>query len=101
MSDFRVSISELTTKVTSLRELNAQFKSQVSEMESVEGNLNSMWEGEAKNAFHTAFQSDKGQMDNFYSIIESYAERLEAIAARYAQAEARNVEIASERTYSA
>ena len=99
MSDFVVSISDLKAKVDTLRQLNAQFKSQIGELESTEANLNGMWEGEAKEAFHNAFLSDKTQMNNFYNAIEVYAQRLEAIAARYAQAEASNVEIAAERKY--
>ena len=58
-----------------------------------------MWEGQARETFHNAFASDKIQMDNFYNAVEVYAQRLEQIAAKYAQAEAANVEIASERTY--
>lgn len=99
MSDFLVSVSDLRAKVDTLRQLNAHFKSQVGELEATEANLNGMWEGEAKNTFDAAFKSDKVQMDNFYNAVEVYAQRLEAIAARYAQAEASNVEIAAERTY--
>lgn len=99
MSDFVVSVSDLKVKVDTLRQLNAQFKSQIGELEATEANLNGMWEGEAKEAFHNAFLSDKTQMNNFYNAIEVYAQRLEAISARYAQAEATNVEIAAERKY--
>lgn len=99
MSDFRVSINDLKTKVDSLRQLNSQFKSQVSDLESTEASLNGMWEGQARETFHQAFASDKIQMDNFYNAVEVYAQRLEAIAAKYAQAEAENIEIASQRTY--
>lgn len=99
MSDFVVSVSDLKAKVDTLRQLNAQFKSQVGELEATEMNLQGMWEGEAKNTFDLMFKSDKIQMDNFYNAVEVYAQRLESIAARYAQAESTNVEIASERTY--
>lgn len=99
MSDFTVSVNDLKTKVDTLRQLNAQFKSQVGELESTEANLNGMWEGEAKETFHNAFTSDKTQMNNFYNAVEVYAQRLETIAQRYAQAEAANVEIAAERSY--
>lgn len=99
MADFTVSVQDLKSKVDSLRQLNSQFKNQIEELAGTEANLNGMWEGEAREAFHNAFQSDKTQMDNFYSAIEMYAQRLEAIAARYAQAESTNVEIANERTY--
>ena len=99
MADFVVSVSDLKAKVDTLRQLNAQFKSQVGELEATEANLQGMWEGEAKNTFDNAFRSDKIQMDNFYNAVEGYAQRLETIAARYAQAEATNTEIAAERTY--
>ena len=99
MSDFVVSVSDLKAKVDTLRQLNAQFKSQVGELEATEMNLQGMWEGEAKNTFDLMFKSDKIQMDNFYNAVEVYAQRLESIAARYAQAESTNVEIATERTY--
>ena len=99
MSEFVVSVNDLKVKVDTLRQLNAQFKSKVGEMESTEASLNGMWEGGAKEAFHNAFTSDKTQMNNFYNAVEVYAQRLESIVARYAQAEAANVEIASERTY--
>lgn len=99
MADFRVSINDLKTKVDSLRQLNSQFKSQVADLESTEASLNGMWEGQARETFHQAFNSDKVQMDNFYNAIEVYAQRLEAIAAKYAQAEAESVELASSRSY--
>ena len=99
MSEFRVSVKEVTSKLEELRSLNGQFKSVVGELEGTESNLGSMWEGEAKTAFHNAFSSDKVQMDNFYNAVEVYAQRLEAIMARYLQAESANIEIANERTY--
>ena len=99
MSDFRVSINDLKTKVDSLRQLNAQFKSKIGELSSTESSLNGMWEGQARTIFHQAFESDKVQMDNFFNAVEVYAQRLEAIAARYIQAENTNIEIANERTY--
>lgn len=99
MADFSVSISELKAKVENLRQLNAQFKSQIGELEGTENNLCGMWEGQAKETFHNAFSNDKVQMNNFYNAVEVYAQRLEAIAARYAQAEVNNVEIAGERKY--
>ncbi len=99
MADFTVSINDLKTKVDSLRQLNGQFKGQVEELAGTESNLNGMWEGQARETFHNAFESDKIQMNNFYNAVEVYAARLEAIAARYAQAESTNIDIASTRTY--
>lgn len=99
MANIRVTAAELKAGAEELRSLNQQFKAAVSELESTEGALNTMWEGEARNTFHRAFTSDKTQMTNFYNAIEVYAQRLEAAAAKYAQAEAQNTEIAATRNY--
>lgn len=99
MSRFRVSATELNAKAEQLRELNAQFRSEVSALEEQEQSLVGMWEGEAKNAFDQAFKNDKIQMDRFYNAIEVYAMRLESAAAKYAQTENQNVEIATTRNY--
>ena len=39
-------------------------------------------------------------MNNFYNAIEVYVQRLEEAAAKYAQAEAANAELAGTRSYS-
>ena len=99
MAAFQVTSSQLRTTASGLRDQNAQFKSQVANLESQEGSLASMWEGDAKTAFHTAFTNDKAQMDNFYNLIEQYCVALENIAAKYDMAEAQNVSTASTRSY--
>lgn len=99
MAAFQVTSSQLKAKAGELRNLNGQFKTQVGNLESQEGSLASMWEGEAKNAFDAAFKSDKGQMDNFYNLIEQYCVALENIAAKYDMAEAQNVSTATTRNY--
>ena len=77
MGQMVIGTTELKNKIEELRALNTQFKSAVSELENTEGALNGMWEGDAKNTFHNAFMSDKQQMDNFYSTIELYAQKLD------------------------
>lgn len=99
MALIRVTARELRAKASELRGLNGQFKSQVGTLESQEQSLASMWEGEAKNAFHMAFHNDKTQMDNFQSLMEQYCVALENIAAKYEMAEAQNTETAATRTY--
>lgn len=99
MAAFTVTSSELKAKANQLREMNAQFKTQTGNLESQESALVSMWEGQARNAFDTAFKNDKAQMDNFYNLIEQYCTALEAIASKYDMAEAQNVSTAQSRTY--
>ncbi|MBE6707688.1 MAG: WXG100 family type VII secretion target [Ruminococcaceae bacterium] len=95
----RVSANELIAKANELKNLNAQLKAAIGELEANEETLRTMWEGEANDAFHTAFTNDKIQMTNFYNAIEVYIYRLLEIAAKYQQAEATSKEIASARTY--
>lgn len=99
MAAFRVTSSELRAKAGELREMNSQFKTQVGNLENQEGSLMTMWDGEARNAFDTAFRNDKAQMDNFYNLIQVYCESLEMIAAKYDLAESQNVSTAQTRTY--
>ena len=100
MAEIKVTSTELKSKAAELRQLNNQFKKAVEDMTSTEQQLMGMWDGETKEAFHNAFNNDKTQMDNFFNAIEVYAQRLEAAAAKYEQAEAQNTEIATTRTYS-
>ena len=95
----RVTASELISKANQLKEFNQQFKGCITDLESTEAALGNMWEGEANDAFRTAFNNDKVQMTNFYNAIEMYVYRLLEIAAKYQQAEATNKDIASNRTY--
>lgn len=99
MAAFQVTSSELKAKANELRELKNQFKTQVGNLESQEGSLLTMWEGEAQRTFDTAFKNDKVQMDNFYNLIEQYCVALENIATKYDMAESQNVSTAQARTY--
>ena len=94
-----VTASQLIAQAETLESLNTNFKQSVENLDATENALRGMWEGEANNAFHTAFQNDKTKMNNFYNAIEVYVMRLREIAARYQQAEATNTEIATNRTY--
>ena len=99
MANFKVTSSVLTTQAGELSELNGRFKSMIEQLVTSEMSLNSMWEGEANDAFHNAFTTDKGTMDEFYNLIIKYIESLNSIATRYSQTEQTNTEIASNRTY--
>ena len=99
MAEIKVTSTELKNKATELRNLNSQFKSAVEDMTSNEQSLSTMWDGEAKDSFHTAFMNDKTQMDQFYQVIEKYCAALDQIAAQYEQAEIRNVNTATTRSY--
>lgn len=99
MSDFKVTPSVLKGNADTLTDLNARFKGSVDALVTSEGTLNTMWDGEANDAFHAAFMTDKAKMDEFSRLIEQYTERLRQIAVRYEQTEQSTTNIASSRTY--
>ena len=99
MSYFYVTSSELRKKAGRITDLNSQFKSKASQLSQQETALCSMWEGQAKDAFHNAFNTDKEYMNQFYVLIQKYCQALEQIAQAYEDAEARNTDTATKRSY--
>ena len=99
MADFQVTAAELKSKAEELRNMNSQIQSQVESLSEQEQTLAGMWEGDAQAAFRTAFNNDKEQMGNFYTLIEQYCTTLLEIADQYIKAEQANTEVASTRTY--
>ena len=97
MAEFTVNGTELESRAAELKTLNASFLNMVKDLEAQESALLNMWEGEAKDAFHKAFMSDKTQMTNFYNAIEKYVAVLQSAAAHYNSAEVKNIEIATTR----
>lgn len=99
MAEITVTFEELKNKAAALRQLNANFKKAVEDMTQYENSLVGMWDGQAKEAFHKAYNNDKAQMETFYQVIEQYCVALENNAAKYEQIESKNLTIASDRTY--
>ncbi|MCD7814311.1 MAG: WXG100 family type VII secretion target [Lachnospiraceae bacterium] len=99
MAEFTVTASSLRSQKETLQELNQSLQTQINQLESAEANVSSMWDGDAKTAFHSAFIRDKGQMDNFKSAIDQYITALETIITTYETAENTNTQTATTRTY--
>ena len=99
MSFYQVTAAELRKKAEQLKGLNSRFKTGTDSLATTEQSLKSMWEGEANDTFHSAFQRDKGQMDRFHSVIDQFIEALLMIAAKYEAAENKNISTAATRTY--
>ncbi len=99
MAMIQVTSQRLRNAAESLQNLNGQFKAKAGELSGKEQALCQMWEGQAKSTFHVAFDRDSQQMEVFYNLIQQYVQALLEIAQRYEQAEARNAEIAGNRTY--
>ncbi len=94
-----VNTGTLKQKAEELKNYNSSLKTKIEELSSTENSLNSMWEGEANDAFHSAFTRDIIQMNNFYNAIERYVTVLNETAARYESAESANTNIATQRNY--
>lgn len=99
MALIRVTASQVRSTASQLRDYNANFNSQVQKLQESEASLNSMWDGQANDAFHTAFTSDKEYMTQFYNLINKYCEALEQIAAEYENAENINTDTATRRSF--
>lgn len=99
MSAFSVTSTKLRESAEELRSLDTQFLNTKEELVSAEGRLKGMWEGMANEAFHAAFMRDSSQFEAFYSAINQFAQALIVIAEKYEEAERRNEQIASSRTY--
>ncbi len=95
MSYFLVTAASLREKAEAMKGLNARFKTNVENLITTEQGLKQMWEGEANEAFHKAFTTDATKMEAFHTAIEKYIEALLIIAAKYEEAEAKNVNTAS------
>lgn len=99
MALIRVTASQVRNSAESLRGLNQQFNTQVQNLQTAEESLNGMWDGQANDAFHAAFLSDKEYMTQFYNLINKYCEALDNIAAEYENAENINLDTASRRSF--
>lgn len=94
-----VSAAQLRTQAEALEELNERFQGLVSDLQAEEVELSGMWEGEAKDAFRTAFSRDKDNMYRFYNAVKKYIQALRDAAAQYEGTERNNQGIASKRSY--
>lgn len=93
----RVTASQIRSTASQLRDYNVNFNNQVEKLQESETSLNSMWDGQANDAFHAAFNSDKEYMTKFYQLINKYCDALEQIAKEYETAENINTETATKR----
>ncbi len=99
MSYFCVTSSKLRQSAEDLTVRNRQFAKNAESLDAAEAALKGMWEGSANEAFHAAFQKDRGVMDAFSAAIEQYVQALLLIAQKYDEAEAKNMQIAGTRNY--
>ena len=90
MSAIMVNSTQLRQKATQLEQYNKQFKQRVDALSEKARSLGTMWEGEAKKAFHNEFM-------NFYNGINQYVQALRDAADQYEKAEQKSLELAKTR----
>ncbi len=97
MSAIMVNSTQLRQKATQLEQYNKQFKQRVDALSEKARSLGTMWEGEAKKAFHNEFTKDTQQFMNFYNGINQYVQALRDAADQYEKAEQKSLELAKTR----
>lgn len=90
MGQIRVTASQLNAIAGELEAMNSNFKSNVVNLQNIEGTLRTQWEGEAQKTFDTAFVRDAQKMEVFSKTVDQYITSLREIASKYAQTEASN-----------
>ena len=94
---FKVNPQELVKQAQELQALNERFKTEVQTMTEKEQALSSMWEGEARNAFHNAYATDAEKFQNFYNGIARFVQALSDAAQEYAKEEQTAASIGTKR----
>ena len=94
MAEFIATASSINNKADELSKLNGQLKTQIITLESKVQELKTMWEGDARDTFDSAFQRDKAKLDAYYTAIETYCKTLSDVATTYQNSENKNVQIA-------
>ncbi len=97
MAEFKVTSQELSRGAQELEQMNAQLRQKLEQLETEEATLGSMYEGAAKDAFHSNFSNGLTQMHAFAQTVQEYAAALQEIASVYTQAEQQNIDIAQRR----
>lgn len=97
MAEIKVTPKELRNKAQELQNLNKQFRSEVEKMVGYRTQLDNMWEGEARQAFDKAFDTDKNKWDLFARNIDDYVQKMIEAAETYETAEQNNIQTASVR----
>ena len=96
-STIQVTSATVTTKKNNLKTLNAKFKSQLSDMDTTEKQLITMWDGDAATAFNKSYATDTLKMEALYNAVNEYCTALEKIVKQYETSEKKNVSIAKKR----
>ncbi len=94
MSEIFVTSGLLRIRAEELGQLNEQFKRAVSSLIQEEEALHSQYEGDASDAFHSAFTGDARKWENYHHAVDRFVQNLIQTADGYERAEQASLNIA-------
>lgn len=95
MAQMVVSAREIANKKDSLMLLKGSLEKQITQLETLGNNLNSMWEGAAKESYVKGFKIDLAKMKLFLKALEEFINILTKIIQIYNMMEQKNIATAS------
>lgn len=99
MSQVTLTYSEMSSAISNLSASNEQFVQRVNDLVNIQQEVASMWKGDSNTAFNNRFEADKGQWNQFASLINQYIEALNRILQTYQDAEGRAVDTINQRNF--
>ena len=95
MSQMTISAAQLEAKKERLSALSRTMNTQIGQLEQVGNSLDTMWEGEAKEAYKKSLKTDLAQIKLFFTIVSAMLTILEKIIALYKKMESQNIATAN------
>ena len=99
MAQFGVDLQKLEQCLSDLKSDHKQFDAEVENLRTSERTLSGKWEGDAKEAFEKAFNSDAKYMDDFGRLLTEYENALDTVIKAYRNAESTNIATGNLRTF--
>lgn len=97
MAQFGVNLAKLEQCLSDLKRDHKDFSSEVENLCTSEKTLSGKWEGDAKDAFESAFTKDTTYMNNFGKLLGEYENALQQVIDAYRTAESTNVNLGTTR----
>lgn len=94
MAEFTVTTETLTQKAEELNKLSSDMTTKAAELTAIVSSLDSIWEGDAHDAFKGNFEKTRSALANYSAMIAKYCAALGEISGEYGKTEASNTQIA-------
>ena len=87
MSKYSLTAQELQSAIGELSSSNAQFKARVADLQSKQGALAGMWQGDAHDAFWVSFDQDNQMLVKLFANLRNIAQGAATAKNEYATCE--------------